>query len=363
MDYLVWIIVLFAAVQLTVALINLLYRQPFINIPGMEYPLVSVLIPARNEEKNIPALLEGLQKQDYPKLEIIVFDDMSTDRTAELAGRFASTDHRIKLIKSDGLPEGWLGKNHACHALSCHAKGDFYLFLDADVRLAGRIVQDTVAMSSRYGMGLLSIFPRQVLKTCGEWQTVPNMNFILLSLLPLVLVRKSRFPSLSAANGQFMLFSSSDYRRLLPHEKMKANKVEDIEIARYFKEENVKVACLAGNEQVSCRMYDGFEQAVNGFSKNVIHFFGNSFLLATLYWLVTTGGFFLILLVAPLKIIVLYLAMVLLCRVIISCISRQNIFRNLLFFLPQQFTLGYIILKAFLNKRRKNFSWKGRNVS
>jgi glycosyltransferase involved in cell wall biosynthesis len=363
MEYLVWICLVIAVVQLMVSLVNLVYRQQFPLYRRTESPLVSVLIPARNEELNMAALLKGLQGQDYGPIEIIVFNDNSTDKTDEIVAGFAVTDKRIKLIGSDYLPEGWLGKNYACHSLSKHANGDFFLFLDADVRLAGSIIRDAVNMSSRENLGLLSIFPRQVMLTAGEWMTVPNMNFILLSLLPLVLVRKSRFASLSAANGQFMLFNASCYKKLLPHEIMRAKKVEDIEIARYFKKKKIKVACLAGNEQVSCRMYQGFGEAVTGFSKNVIHFFGNSFLIAIFYWLVTAGGFFLVLLTAEFQVRVVYLVTVVLGRMILSFISRQNILYNLIFFLPQQVALGLMIFRAFIHKRKKNYLWKGRIVS
>ena len=304
-----------------------------------------------------------MQNQDYNNIEVIVFNDQSTDRTEEIITEFTKKDARIKLVNSNGLPEGWLGKNYACYSLSKHAKGNLLLFLDADVRISNDIIINTITHSIKHNLGLLSIFPKQIMMTLGERITVPNMNFILLSLLPLILVRKSTYSSLSAANGQFMLFNSTNYFDTNPHELMKADKVEDIEIARYFKNNNIPVACLTGNDTIKCRMYEGYSEAVNGFSKNVINFFGKSFIVATLFWLVTTFGFIPILLSFSPMVSILYLITIIATRVFISIVSRQNILLNLMLVIPQQITMGIFIYKAFINTTKKQYQWKGRNIS
>jgi len=235
MTFLAYIIIGFTVIQLLIVVVNLIFNQLIMNSNIHFNGCVSVLIPARDEEKNIANLLNDLQNQEYQNIEIIVFNDQSTDKTAEIVNTKSKTDKRIKLINSNVLPDGWLGKNYACHSLSQYAKGEYLLFLDADVRIKKDIITKTVQFSKNHNLGLLSIFPKQIMFTLGEQITVPNMNFILLSLLPLILVRKSKFPSLAAANGQFMLFNTDTYRKIMPHEKMKTNKVEDIEIARYYK--------------------------------------------------------------------------------------------------------------------------------
>ncbi|MHB1253047.1 MAG: glycosyltransferase family 2 protein, partial [Candidatus Humimicrobiaceae bacterium] len=95
-------------------------------------PLVSVLIPARNEEKNIRRILNSMIKQDYPNLEILVLDDGSTDETSQIVEKFAEKDSRVRLIKGGPLPKGWKGKCYACHQLSKVAKGEYFVFTDAD---------------------------------------------------------------------------------------------------------------------------------------------------------------------------------------------------------------------------------------
>jgi glycosyltransferase involved in cell wall biosynthesis len=363
MIYLAYFIFGFSLLQLLVAVVNLVSSQRFPKRTTEFNGLVSVLIPARNEEKNIGNLLSDLIRQDYQNIEIIVFNDQSTDKTEQIVNKYFKLDRRLNLVNSDGLPKGWLGKNYACHSLSKVANGEYFLFLDADVRISKDIIINTIAFSKRYKLGLLSIFPKQIMSTVSERITIPNMNYILLSLLPLVLVRKSNFQSLAAANGQFMLFNSKIYKELLPHEKMKSSKVEDIEIARYLKQNKIPVACLTGNETITCRMYECFNEAVNGFSKNVITFFGNSFAVAILFWLVTTFGFLTVLFGLNSSAFFLYLLIILVARIIISFISKQNIILNLVLLIPQQLTLGLFIYQAFMNKLNKQHQWKGRNIS
>ncbi|MHC1705060.1 MAG: glycosyltransferase family 2 protein [Tenuifilaceae bacterium] len=363
MIYLAYFILAFSVIQLLVAIVNLLFPQHFTKDRTNYNELVSVLIPARNEEKNIENILCDLQNQDYQNIEIVVFNDQSTDNTEEIVKKFTNSDSRIKLINSNGLPEGWLGKNYACYSLSKHAKGIFLLFLDADVRINNDIIINTISHSVKHNLGLLSIFPKQIMMTLGERITVPNMNYILLSLLPLILVRKAKYQSLSAANGQFMLFNSKNYFDVNPHELMKANKVEDIEIARYFKKNNISIACLTGDDTIKCRMYDGFCESVNGFSKNVINFFGNSFIIAILFWIATTFGFISVYFGLKPDIFIFYFLTIIVTRVIISLASKQNILLNIILIIPQQITLGLFIYKAFQNKIKKQYQWKGRNIS
>jgi len=353
----------FAVIQLLVALANLVFRQRMAGEGAAFEGLVSILIPARDEEKNIGVLLEDLIKQNHHAVEIIVFNDQSSDRTEEIVKKAAASDGRIRLVNSEGLPPGWLGKNYACHSLSLHARGHYFLFLDADVRIKGDIIAKACRYVKRHNLGLLSVFPWQIMKTSGEEMTVPVMNYILLSLLPLVLVHRSNYPSLAAANGQFMLFDAGIYRETLPHEKMKGKKVEDIEIARWFKEMGEKVACLANEKSIQCRMYNNFHEAAEGFSKNVVTFFGNSFLLALLFWGITTLGFIPVLATWGALGGMFYLMILLFIRIVISLVSGQNILKNLIFMLPQQIAMGLFIFKAIIYRFNRQYSWKGRNIS
>jgi hypothetical protein len=144
---------------------------------------------------------------------------------------------------------------------------------------------------------------------------------------------------------------------------VKTDKVEDISIARIFKKNRINISCLLGDDSITCRMYSGFVEAVRGFSKNVIAFFGNSFILALLFWLITTFGFLPVLLGMTPQLFVAYLIAYLLTRIIISIESRQSIFYNLLFIIPLQISLGLFIYMAFINKNFKRYQWKGRDLN
>ncbi len=362
MIYIAYLILFFGIYQMTTAIINVVFMQKTpvtSNLPGNES--VSVLIPARNEEKNIGNLLNDLQHLTYRNLEIIVFDDLSKDRTAEIVEKHATEDRRIKMIRSTGLPAGWLGKNFACYSLSQVSTGDFLLFLDADVRINGNIIENTVNEMNRYHLGLLSVFPKQIMATKGEQITIPVMNYILLTLLPLIFVRISPFSQHAAANGQYMLFNRNYYKGLQPHEKFKNSAVEDILTARYFKRNKVKVSCMVGDERIKCRMYSRFSEAVEGFSKNVLQFFGNSVIISLLFWSFATFGFIPFLFLTP-GFLAVYVSVSVLSVVLTSVISEQNVFRNLLYFFPQQFCLLLLIYKAAINRITKNYEWKNRNI-
>jgi glycosyltransferase involved in cell wall biosynthesis len=362
MIILAYIILAFTLIQMLVALANLISETSLPGSGAISSELVSVLIPARNEENNIGNILQDLINQDYFNIEVIVFDDQSEDKTQDIIKKYASTDNRIKLVCSEVLPEGWLGKNHACHSLSKHSKGEYLLFLDADVRIRNNTIGKAVSYSKKYDLNLISIFPKQIIRSPGERITVPNMNYILLSLLPLILVRKLKFPSLSAANGQFMFFKAGTYHSIEPHKLMRNNKVEDISIARYMKQKRYKISCLVGDDNINCRMYTGFNDAIIGFSKNVNAFFGNSFLLAVMFWLITTFGFLAALPFLSKGLFAAYLAAYLLTRIFISLSSHQNIFYNLVFIIPLQISMGLFIYKAFINKFYRKYQWKGRSI-
>lgn len=363
MIFLAYMVLSFTAIQLLVALANLIFETTLPETDKAHNELVSVMIPARNEEKNIGHVIDDLISQEYNNIEVIIFNDESEDLTAEIVTKYTNCDQRIRLINSSGLPEGWLGKNYACHSLSEKAEGKFLLFLDADVRVGKNLINRAVSYSHKNDLALISIFPKQIIKSAGEKITVPNMNYILVSLLPLILVRKLKFTSLSAANGQFMFFRSDEYKKIRPHMLVRKNKVEDIAIARIYKQNRLNIACMLGDDSITCRMYTGFSEATKGFSKNVTAFFGNSFITALLFWLVTTFGFLPVILALPPLYLIFFLVMIILIRIFISIISRQNIFNNLLFILPLQVSMGLFIYRAFINKHLRKYQWKGRNIA
>jgi len=362
METAAYIVLGFLLVRICVALVNLLttYRQTSVNI--ISNPLVSVLIPARNEKKNIGKLLESLIKSNYGNTEVIVYDDNSSDNTADIVNHFSSSDQRIRLITGTSLPEGWQGKNYACHNLSVAAKGDYYLFLDADINIEQNFVVHLVSVLQMHKLVLLSVFPKQKMVTPGEKITVPVMNWMLLSLLPLFLIKSSRRPSLAAANGQVMLFESASYDKYSWHKKFKDNLVEDITIIREIKKAGLPAYTLVSDGQVSCRMYSSYDEGVRGFSKNVINCLGGSMVFALFFTMLTCFGWIPVAFSYNLFIICLYILMIILLKIFISINSRQSVLYNLLYHIPQMMAFLHILIMGIKIKITGAYRWKGRYI-
>ncbi|MFO8233896.1 MAG: glycosyltransferase family 2 protein [Bacteroidales bacterium] len=359
----VWIFILFffVVLRLIVSIVNAassLYLKPAKPDRG---DFVSVLIPARNEADNLVVLLKQLIQQTYSNLEILVYDDYSTDNTPDVIRNFSEQDQRIKLIQPKPLPGEWLGKNFACHQLAGKARGAFFLFLDADVKLSSSLVGNALNYIKEKKLDLLSIFPSQEMKTWGEWITVPLMNWILLSLLPLALVRKSKRPSLAAANGQFMMFNAANYRQNIWHEQVKGNLVEDIVIIRRMKQMGYTTATLLGNNDVVCRMYKSFHEAIRGFSKNVIEFFGGQSIVAILFALLVISSFAMPFVIS-LKLFVIYVLMVTLMRIMISFAAGQSVTKNLLLHIPQMIAFVWLVIRGCYVRISGRYTWKGRQI-
>ena len=362
-QYLVWFFILFSFIQFLVVLFNFIFRPTLKTGQIKGTPVISILIPARNEGKNIQNLLDDIRNQSYTNLEVIICNDHSEDNTRELVEFEMQKDSRITVFDAEELPNDWLGKNWACHQLAQKAKGDYILFLDADVKIEPTLVEKTVAYHQQKKLGLLSIFPTQEMKSPGEYNTVPLMHYILVTLLPLPLVLKSKYASLAAANGQFMLFNKLIYNQEQPHEKVKKNKVEDIKIAQNFKKMKINTACITGILEIKCRMYESYKEGVLGFSKNMVTFFGNSYLLSFLFWGVTSISLMIIPLYGNPIENILFFALFLSTKILFSLTSRQKIGYNLIYTIPQHITMLIILLVSIYTKFTKTQQWKGRSIS
>ena len=349
-------------VRLLIAVINMYHRQWLRETSLSAEPLVSVLIPARNEERSLPLILADLEVHDYRNIEVIVYDDSSEDGTLAVARSFADRDNRFSVLKGRELPAGWLGKNHGCHQLSLQARGDYLLFLDADVRVRPGLIRRSLGHMMQYDLSLLSLFPRQKMHTLGELLTVPAMNLILLSLLPMRLIRISHRPSLAAANGQFMLFEADTYRAQRYHERVRELNVEDMAIIRLMKVQQLKVHTMLSSGEVECRMYTGFGEAIGGMTRSVFAFFGGSGLVLLLFTVFTTFGFLFVWLGLSWQWMVLYLALTWLMRMLVAAMSRQPLFWNAVLQPVQQASFVVLVVEAFRRRFRARNTWKGREI-
>lgn len=363
MIYFCYFLFFFLVVRLLVSLINLLsFHYLPSKAPLTNDTSVSVLIPARNEENNIGILLKQLDSFSSSLFEIIVYDDNSTDGTAAIINSAIQGNPKFKLMLGGPLDKGWLGKNHACHLLAKEAQGDVLLFLDADVKIREGAIPKAILHMQKHDLHLLSIFPKQIFSSLGEKVTVPIMNWILLSLLPLILVRTIKNPSFSAANGQFMMFKTDTYKEHWPHKLFRNHMAEDIAIIKYFKTRLLKSDTLLGNKDIECRMYSGAKEAIEGFTKNIFQFFGDRMLMTILVGVITTIAPLIIYLNLGVLFGAVYLLGMVLIRIFVSVASRQSPWQNVLLLLPQHAVFLIIIAKRIINNGKKELIWKGRNV-
>jgi len=232
-------------------------------------PLVSVLVPARDEEENIGPCLRSLLAQDYSELEILVLDDDSRDRTAQIVEGLAREDGRVKLVKGAPLPQGWHGKAYACHQLSQLAQGEYLLFTDADTVHTPHSVSWAVRLAEKREADLITVFPHLVNKTFWEAAIMPIMHFALLSYLPLELVERGRNPWLSMAIGPFMFFRREFYQGIGGHASVKGEIAEDVWLGRLVKKAGGRLLLADGTDVVRVRFYRGFEEVWRGLSKSI----------------------------------------------------------------------------------------------
>jgi chlorobactene glucosyltransferase len=253
-------------------------RLPSLDSLPWPPPLVSVLVPARDEARNIRACLESLLQQDYPNLEIIVLDDDSSDETPEIVRELAAQHPKIRLITGQPLPPNWHGKAWACQQLSQQARGEWLLFVDADTRLRSDCVSAALAVAWANGLDLVSLLPNMALKTFGERVIMAVIPFVFIACVPHFMFTWTRYPGLVAAIGPFMLFRRETYQKFGGHEAVRRDIVEDVMIARWVKRVGGKVALVDGIATLRVEFYQGFREAWHGLSKSAFPAFDYSLL-------------------------------------------------------------------------------------
>lgn len=230
--------------------------------------LISVLIPARNESRNIHRCLNSLQAQEYPLMEVVVLDDGSTDATSDIVAEMMEDDARLRLVHGRPLPQGWMGKNFACHQLARLAQGDWLLFTDADTDHRADTLAWAIEAAEQNQADLVSLIPRTVTHTLGEQLLLPIIPFGLLGCFPLALGARLRLPSLAMALGPFLLFRREAYQRTGGHRAARGEIAEDVVLARQVRRVGGRVTLLDGSDRVSVHFYHGFRESWHGLAKS-----------------------------------------------------------------------------------------------
>ena len=227
-------------------------------------PKVSVIIPARNEEKNIGHCLTHLFKNDYPNLEIVVVDDRSSDHTGHLLENFAKLSPvPLRIVRIEKLPEGWTGKNYAMQAGSKAASGDWFLFADADTTHTVSSVSTVVQKAMDSKIDFLTLAPETESVTFWE-KTVQPLAIGSLAVW---------FDSTKLANGQFLLVSRKAYEAVGGNEAVKQKVVEDIELAKVVARAGFSAKLFDGTKLYRTRMYTSLREILTGWTRILTHLF------------------------------------------------------------------------------------------
>lgn len=276
-----------AVVVASIAVIaaNMRTLRPMEAYPQPEHlPRASVLVPARDEERGVEACVRSLLAQDYPDFEVVVLDDGSTDETPNILGRLAAEDPRLRVIAGAPLPDGWLGKPWACAQLAETAEGDVLLFTDADTSHGPGSLRTGVSAAMAEGADLFTALTHIEARSWGEALVLPAIPWSTVTLLPLAVAYRRRWPWLTAANGQYLLFRRTAYDAVGGHAAVRDEVVEDMALGQRVKAAGLQWRMGDGSDVVSTRMYRSLREVYAGLGKNVFGVFGYGVLRYVVSW-------------------------------------------------------------------------------
>ncbi|MCU1293126.1 MAG: hypothetical protein JWP08_1976, partial [Bryobacterales bacterium] len=268
LSILVWSAFVLAAIPAVLFAINVfLYQRPGAVSPSQRVP-VSILIPARDEERTIERCVEAALRSRNVDLEVIVLDDHSVDRTAAIVKQQAARDARVRLESAPPLPPGWCGKQFACSVLASLARNQTLCFIDADVRLSPDGLARMVSEMQARDAALISGFPWQETHTALEQLLLPLMHFLLLGFLPILGMRRSVHPSFGAGCGQIFVADRAAYFLAGGHAAIKNSRHDGITLPRAFRRAGLMTDLCDATPAASCRMYMDSREVWQGLLKN-----------------------------------------------------------------------------------------------
>ena len=235
---------------------------------------VAILIPARDEEHSITSAVNSALGQELlDQFELVVLNDASTDSTAEKLSAFR--DPKLRVINGElVLPEGWLGKNWACHRLSESVDADFLVLIDSDVTLEPLAVASAINALTENNLHLVSPYPRQLVPTLLARIVQPLLQWSWLTTVPLRTTRSSLRPSLAVANGQFLVCRADSYAASGGHKEIKGEVLDDIELLRSFYRTGFTGCVIDGSDIATCKMYETNQDLISGYAKSLWNAFG-----------------------------------------------------------------------------------------
>lgn len=232
-----------------------------------QWPLVSVIVPARNEERHVEAALQSLLNLDYPNLELTVVNDRSTDRTGEILERLAAAHPRLQIVHLTELPPGWLGKNYAMHRGAEHSHGSWLLFTDADVRFEPTVLRRAIPFALQQELQHLAIVAEVLMPTWLLEAFVVAFGIFFTMLMRLWKVRDPR-SSAYIGVGTFNLVRTDVYRKLGGHQPLAMRPDDDIKLGKLLKKNGYRQDLLGGADLLRVPWYNSLGELIVGLEKN-----------------------------------------------------------------------------------------------
>ena len=355
------VLILLTAIPLIFTLINsLTIRVVRTRDAKIIEPTVSILIPMRNEATNVQGVLSSTLASTLLRAwDVTVLDDQSNDATAEQLKDYP----QVKTITGSELPEGWLGKNFACHQLVAQSTGDYLVFVDADTRLSPGAIASAITDMNAYGWDFISPYPRQIAITFIERFIQPLLQWSWLASVPLRFAERGQFGSMIIANGQFMIIKREAYIKAGGHKAIRHEVLDDLELARLLARNGFKGGVADGSEVAQCRMYNNAPDLIAGYSKSLWRAFGSPIgaLFASLFLLIT-GAVPIFLALSGYRTAWLGYFLVVLSRYLAAARTRSTPSTALLHPLSIVILL-FLVGKSWQQKLTGQLMWRGRSVN
>jgi chlorobactene glucosyltransferase len=246
-------------------------------------PIVSIILPVRNQANTVSECVTSLVGLDYPQKEIIIVDGNSTDGTQGILKTF---DGKIKLVEEEPLPQGWVGKNWACHLGYKQARGDLLMFTDGDSIHS----PDSLAKSVNYlevtKADLVTLAPAAILRTFWEKLLQPPIFWLIMMFVGGKWVNDDSKPRWALGNGQYMLFRRQAYNKVGGHYAVRDRISEDYSLGRLIKANGLRLRMVTASDSLGVRMYSSLPEIWRGWRKNFYSVSGNHPLFRAAYRLV-----------------------------------------------------------------------------
>jgi len=360
MQTLLLLISIFAATSFVISIINFFTIRVVKDRSCTIEKSVSVLVPMRNEEANARALMETLlASTGLGDSEFIILNDGSTDGTAGILEGFKD---KATIVEGISLPVGWLGKTYACQQLADRSRGDFLVFLDADVRVKPSAISSAISLMESLGWDFISPYPREHGRTLMMKLVQPLLQWSWLASVPLRIAERGRQESMVIANGQFFIVKRSAYEEISGHASVKSEILDDLSLARTLTRAGFKGGVAEGSEVVECTMYQTNSEMIAGYTKSLWKAFGGALgTTVTLLLLAATQILPLALLAFGVKSAVIPLALISLTHLLAALRVKANPI-NAIAHPVAGVLLIALIVESYRRRSRGQLQWRGRMV-